>query len=319
MKDPLESAELQAFVKTVDERSLTRAAATLGAPRATLSRRLARLEERLGVRLLRRTTRSLALTDAGESFLRSARIALEALAGAEESVRREDGAIRGNLRVSAPPISAPAFHQFICDFADAHPEVRLEVHTSSRVVDLKRDGYDVAIRAGSELEPGLVARVLSRDPIRAVASPSYLASRGTPRAVKELRDHRLLLGFARGELPQSHWPRVGGGQIHVQGVFASNDIGLLAEAAVRGMGIALLPAVITQGSWTAAHHGPAEPSGSRASSYGARVPAAPSEGVRRSGVAVGAARARGCRASARSRADEERLARAEAGSARRRG
>lgn len=247
MKDPLESAELRAFVKTVDERSLSRAAAALGAPRATISRRLARLEERLGVRLLRRTTRSLALTDAGDVFLRHARIALEAVSTAEESVRREDGVIRGNLRVSAPPISAPAFHALICEFASAHPDVRLEVHTSSRVVDLKRDGYDVAIRAGSELEPGLVARVLSRDPIRLVASPRYLKERGVPRAARDLRDHRLLLGFSRGELPQSHWPRVTGGQLHVQGVFASNDIGLLAEAAIGGMGIALLPTIVTQG------------------------------------------------------------------------
>lgn len=246
IQDPLESSELRAFVKTVDEGSLTKAAAALGAPRATISRRLARLEERLGVRLLRRTTRSLALTDAGEVFLRNARVALEAVSAAAESVRREDGVVRGNLRVSAPPISSPAFHTFICDFARAYPEVRLEVHTSSRVVDLKRDGYDVAFRAGAELEPGLIARVLSRDPVRLFASPRYLKAHGTPRVARDLRAHRLLLGFARGELPQSHWPRVGGGQLHVQGVFASNDIGLLAEAAIAGMGIALLPAMLTQ-------------------------------------------------------------------------
>lgn len=248
MKDPIESAELRAFVQTVDDRSLSRAAAALAVPRATISRRLARLEERLGVRLLRRTTRSLVLTDAGDAFLRHARIALEAVARAEESVSNASEAVRGSLRVSAPPISSASFHALICEFARAHPDVRLEVHTTSRVVDLKRDGYDVAIRAGVDLAPGLVARVLSRDPIIAAASPRYLAEHGTPRVARDLRAHRLLLGFARGELPQSHWPRVGGGQLHVEGVFASNDMGLLTEAAVRGMGIALLPSVIARGS-----------------------------------------------------------------------
>src|SRR6185295_17097438 len=119
MTDPLESAELLAFAKAVEAKSLSRAAAELGVPRATLSRRLARLEERLGTRLLRRTTRSLLLTDSGEALYRHARI-----------------------------------------------------------VDLQRDGYDVAIRASSQIEPGLIARTLVRDPVLAVASPAYLAERG---------------------------------------------------------------------------------------------------------------------------------------------
>src|SRR3954471_13482129 len=105
MTDPLETAELLAFSKTVDAKSLSRATAELGVPRATISRRLARLEERLGTRLLRRTTRSLVLTDTGDAFYRHARIALDAVATAEASVRRTDDAIRGDLRVSVPPIA----------------------------------------------------------------------------------------------------------------------------------------------------------------------------------------------------------------------
>src|SRR4051794_32535629 len=104
MNDPIETSELLAFAKTVDAKSLSRAAAELGVPRATISRRLARLEERLGVRLLRRTTRSLVLTDAGTAFYRNARIALDAVTQAEDSVRRSDATVRGSLRVSLPPI-----------------------------------------------------------------------------------------------------------------------------------------------------------------------------------------------------------------------
>src|SRR5512134_948587 len=109
MVDPVETTELLAFSRTIEARSLSRAAAELGVPRATISRRLARLEERLGVRLLRRTTRSLALTDAGETLYRHARIALDAVSQAEASVRTIDGAIRGDLRVSVPPVNDPTF------------------------------------------------------------------------------------------------------------------------------------------------------------------------------------------------------------------
>ena len=103
-----------------------------------------------------------------------------------------------------------------------------------------RDGYDVAIRAGRELEPGLVARTLTRTDVIAVASPRYLAEHGTPRRRAELKRHRCLMGFARGELPESHW-RSGAAKIKVDGAFFSNEPRLLVDAAVRGLGIAFLP------------------------------------------------------------------------------
>src|SRR6185295_338080 len=128
---------------------LSRAAAELRVPRATISRRLARLEERLGVRLLRRTTRSLALTDAGEALHRHARVVLDAVHHAEASVRRTDDAVRGELRVSVPPLLDSSFAAMICDFVRRYPEVRLHVHSSTQHVDLLRGGYDVALRAST--------------------------------------------------------------------------------------------------------------------------------------------------------------------------
>ena len=95
MNDPAETSEFLAFTKAADAKSLSRAAAELGIPRATLGRRLARFEERLGARLLRRTTRSLSLTEAGEAFYRHARIVLDAVSAAEQSVRRTDETLRG--------------------------------------------------------------------------------------------------------------------------------------------------------------------------------------------------------------------------------
>src|SRR5690349_940253 len=110
MADPVENSELLAFARTVDAKSLSRAAAELGVPRATVSRRLARLEERLGTRLLRRTTRSLVLTPAGETFYRHARIVLDAVKMAEASVQRTDAAIAGDLRVSVAPMQDESFY-----------------------------------------------------------------------------------------------------------------------------------------------------------------------------------------------------------------
>jgi DNA-binding transcriptional LysR family regulator len=246
MEEPLETAELLAFTTTVDAHSLSRAALELGLPRATVGRRLQRLEERLGVRLLRRTTRSLALTDAGEALYRQARLALDAVKEAENSVRRTDAAVRGDLRVSVPPITNPTFYALLNDFAVRHPEVKLIVHFSTEHVDLKRGGYDVAIRGTGELEPGLVARHLGRTSLIAVASPDYVQQHGAPRTLRDLKEHRCLLGFARGELPQTHWTDRKGRRAHVEGRIASNDIVFLAQAALRGLGVVLLPAAMVQ-------------------------------------------------------------------------
>jgi DNA-binding transcriptional LysR family regulator len=243
MSEPLETSELLAFSKTVDSKSLSRAAAELGVPRATISRRLARLEERLGTRLLRRTTRSLVLTDAGEALYRHARIVLDAVAQAEASVRRTDDVIRGDLRVSVPPMTWPSFFAMICDFSAQHPELRMHVHFSTELVDLRRDGYDVVLRATSTLEPGLIARTLARDRALAVASPAYLKAYGTPRSTGDLRKHRCLMGFVRGELPATYWPAAGG-KLHVEGVLFSNEVMLLCDAALRGLGIAVVPGLI---------------------------------------------------------------------------
>ena len=244
MLNPLETSDLLAFTRTVEAKSLSRAAAELGTPRATIGRRLARLEERLGVRLLRRTTRALALTDAGDAFYRHACIVLDAAEQAEASVRRSDKVISGTLRVATPPMMDPSFNALVCDFAQAYPKVQIQVDASSRHVDLLREGYDVALRSATELQPGLVARTIARTSVVAVAAPEYLAANGTPRKARDLRAHRCLVGFMQDGLLQTHWPKAGGGRISVEGSFVANDITLLLDAAVRGLGVAVLPGLL---------------------------------------------------------------------------
>ena len=252
MKDAAETSELLAFVRVVDAKSLSRAAVELEVPRATIGRRLSRLESRLGARLLRRTTRSLSLTEAGETFYRQAQLILEAIARAEASVKRADNLMRGDVRVSVPPMPREleaSFSQLITTFAKQHPEVRLQIEISTRIVDLVREGYDVALRAAAEIQPGLIARTVARHRVVAVASPAYLAERGTPRTAKDLRRHRCLTGFARGELPMSAWP-LRRRTLHVESAFSSNDLRILRDAAVAGLGIALLPQLIAHDQLT---------------------------------------------------------------------
>jgi DNA-binding transcriptional LysR family regulator len=248
MKDLVETAELAAFVRTVAARSLSRAARELGAPRTTIARRLGRLEERLGVRLLRRTTRSLTLTDAGEVLYGHARSLLEAVKNAEASVREQSDVIRGDVRVSVLPLRHASFHSMLAAFATRFPEVRLFADLSAAPVDLHRDGYDIALRAGPNLdfEPGLVAQTLFRSRTLAVASPRYLARHGTPEHTRDLLQHRCLMGFARSDGPQTHWPTRNGRKIAVAGCFFSNDLTLRRDAACAGLGIALLPRILAE-------------------------------------------------------------------------
>jgi DNA-binding transcriptional LysR family regulator len=244
MSEPIETAELLAFARTVEAKSLSRAAAELRVPRATLSRRLARLEHRLSTRLLLRTTRNLALTDAGEALYKHARRVLDAVADAEASVRRTDDAIRGDLRVSVPPLLTRGIRLVLVEFAKTYPGVRLQIDVSTHHVDFFRGGYDVAVRTSADLPPGLVARTLLHTRLVAVASSGYLQANGVPRARTDLRKHACLMGFTHGSIPATHWPTLRGGKVRVSGTIFSNDLRFLCEAALAGLGIALLPTFI---------------------------------------------------------------------------
>lgn len=240
MNAPLDTSELQAFTRAVEACSLTLAARELGLPRATLGRRLARLEERLGVRLLRRTTRRIALTDAGATLYEQAKNVLEAVRVAEASVHQRDRLIRGDLRVSLPPIYDDGFLGAICAFGEQHPHVRMQVIFTSKHVDLMHEA-DVALRSSASLEAGLIARTVRRVDMLAVASPTYLAARGAPRRAAELADHDCLVFSADGHTSLNEWPLKSGRSVRVKGTMTTNSFILLREAARRDRGIALLP------------------------------------------------------------------------------
>jgi len=185
--------EIAAFTAVADARSFTQGARRLGVSGAQVSKLVARLENRLGARLLNRTTRDVSLTDTGRAYLERARQVLEDFQSLESSVR-EQGGPRGLLKISAPmSFGASQLTPALLDFATAYPDVSLEVSATDRLVNLVEEGFDVAVRIGALADSSLVARRLA--PVRLVtcAAPAYLDRHGAPQTVDELAAHEAIL------------------------------------------------------------------------------------------------------------------------------
>ena len=229
------------FVSVVDHGSVTRAATALGLPRPTVSKRLARLEERLGVRLLHRTTRRLKLTRPGELLYEKARRVVHEARAAEAAVQRLDDVPRGLLRVLIPPrVPEPIFTQWLAEFLQSHPEVSLDVVGTDAHVDLIAEGFDVALRNGEIQDTSLVSRTLVVSSEIAVASPAYLEERGTPGSLEDLIDHECIIGYGVDNVPNPRWPLLDGGTANVTGKLMTNHPGLRMHAARQGLGIAIV-------------------------------------------------------------------------------
>jgi DNA-binding transcriptional LysR family regulator len=229
------------FVTIVERGSLTAAAQELGIPRPTLSRRLAKLEGRLGVRLVRRTTRRLTLTAQGESLYVKARQVVATARQAEDDVRRQDGVPRGLLRVSTPmAMPGELVARWASDFLLANPQVKLELVASGAHVDLVEEGFDLAMRAGPIEDPTLITRTLANLRLIAVASPGYLARAGTPSSLDDLAEHNCIVGYRAGRVPEPQWPLLSGGTVRVSGTLISNDMLVRQHAALRDLGVAMI-------------------------------------------------------------------------------
>src|SRR5512139_1030849 len=179
--------DIVVFTKVVETKSFTGAAEQLGLPKSTVSRKLAQLEERLGVRLVQRTTRKLALTDIGEAYYeRCARIVADVVS-AEQLVTDMQATPRGRVRVTGPiDLSTKYLGSIVSDFLSTHPDVFVELEATDRVVDLIEEGFDVAVRFGPLPESTLIARRLCSISSVLVASPAYLARHCTPANVEQL-------------------------------------------------------------------------------------------------------------------------------------
>ena len=241
--------ELLVFVTVIDRGSITAAAEKLGQTVSGVSRALTRLEKKLDTALVRRTTRRLHLTEEGEAFLQRARAILDALEEAEESVARKRERPSGRLRVdAASPFMLHCVAPHMTAFSALYPEIRLELTSNERIVDLLEQKVDIAIRIGALQDSTLHARTLGGSKLRVLASPAYLAEYGEPRTVEALRAHRLI-GFTAPE-HLNRWPLREGrksksGSSKIEPAITASSGETLRQLALSGWGIACLADFMT--------------------------------------------------------------------------
>lgn len=227
------------FVEVAQTRNFSQAAARLGVPSSTLSRRIAELEAGLGTQLLVRTTRRVDLTEAGALFLSRCEEIVEAARGARAELSELTRRPRGTLRVSMTPDFGTTFlAPVIAAFSTHHPEITLHLDLNPRRADIMAEGIDVAIRIGLPAEPYLFARKLITARRGLYASPAYLAEMGEPQAPRDLGHHRCL-SVSTGE--PAPWILHKGEQteeVVVHGPVLANAPGMVLRLAAAGLGIA---------------------------------------------------------------------------------
>jgi DNA-binding transcriptional LysR family regulator len=238
----LDANDLILFSRIVEEGSFSRAAELTGLPKSTLSRRLTMLEDKLGERLLMRSTRRLAITEFGEQMLDyGKRLSEETEAASAMALHRQE-LPRGLLRVSMPPDFADLdLTPLLLRFAASYPQVRLELDLSPRRVDLVSERFDLAVRVASRLpdDNTLVARKLGTLQLHLYASPAYLNRYGEPEKPVDLSSHiclRLISGNGEA-LPWRLTSAYGQWEGIPNGPLASNSLGLQRDLAIHGMGI----------------------------------------------------------------------------------
>ena len=234
--------DVLAFVRVVETGTFARAAERMGLSKPVVSRRVARLEERLGARLLTRTARGAQPTGVGQAYYERAAAILADLEAAQEVVAEAVTQVAGPIRLSAP-LSFGTAHlaPALAEFARLHPAVELDIELEDRNVDLVGGGYDLAVRIGRLADSSLVARRIAPVRKHAVASPAYLAARGRPERPADLAGHDVMVygneqwRFRVGE----RWETV-----RVTPRMRSNNGEMLLAAAEADLGVCLLPSFI---------------------------------------------------------------------------
>ena len=238
--------DMTAFVRAVERGGFSAAARELGLTPSAISKLVTRMEDRLGVRLLNRTTRRLALTPEGEAFFHRAQRILADIEEAENEVARFRERPSGRLRISVG--TAFGGYQFVPalpEFLARYPEIEVELTMTDRIVDLMEEGADVGIRTGELLDSSLVARRICDMERVICASPAYLRKHGTPRKPADLAEHNCLVLAAS---PQFHqWPfdtADGVRIVEVEGNVTASNAETLVQLAIMGLGLIRLADVI---------------------------------------------------------------------------
>jgi DNA-binding transcriptional LysR family regulator len=239
--------DIVVFARVARERSFTKAARALGMPKSTVSERVARLEAKLGVRLLERTTRSLRLTASGTAYFGRVSRIVEELDDAEAAVTAAHIMPRGLLRVGSPLLFAQVFlAEVVSDYLSSFPEVQVEMVVADRAFDILEEELDVAIHVLGTMDAQLVARKLGIGERVCVASPGYVAMRGMPEIPTDLVEHDCLVSGLTRQLTWSFDDKAAGAShaVAVVARYAVSSVELVHRAALAGHGIAVLPSFL---------------------------------------------------------------------------
>jgi len=232
----MEPKETLAFVTVVEEGSFTAAARRLGSPKSTVSKQVSRLEERLGVRLLHRTTRKLRLTETGQAYYERCQPAIAELRAAERLAQDVGGAPRGNLKVACPfDFARERLMGWVLEFHRRYPDITVELVLSQQRSDMLAQGIDVALRGGSLPDSSFVSRKLYGSELLLCASPEYLDARGRPQTLAELAGHDMVSmpGMSGFRLAGPRGPE----PLTLDPWFVANEWGVLRRVLIDGGGI----------------------------------------------------------------------------------
>ena len=234
--------EIQAFIAVARAGSFTAAGKQLGMPKSTLSRQVARLEDRLSLQLLHRTTRSLKLTEAGQGYYARCLHAIEEIENAERFALDLGERPRGTLHVAATyDLTMFLLTPLLSEFHQRYPDVVLDIDMGQRAVDLIEEGFDVALRGGALPDSSLIARRIGHSDLHLAAAPAYLDTHGRPQSPAELTEHKGLLLRQLQRMPEFRLQGPSGPEaVPLKPWFMTNDFEVLRRLCVEGLGIALL-------------------------------------------------------------------------------
>lgn len=233
--------ETAIYVKVVEAGSFAKAASQLEMPKSTVSAKVSALERRLGVTLIRRTTRRLYVTDAGQEYFAQSLHALRQIQNAEDRLNQHQSRPQGLLRITAPiEFGGVALPKVIAEFQKKYPEVQLDIVLSNETVDLISEGIDLALRAGDLKDSTLISKKLGSVYFAPFASPKYLKAHGKPVSPKDLKDLCCLHFSRMGKSWPLNGPR-GLQNFEMPKQMLINDLYLIKSLALAGTGIALLP------------------------------------------------------------------------------
>ncbi|HHX8646483.1 LysR family transcriptional regulator [Vibrio antiquarius] len=235
------------FYHLIEQGSFSAAARHMSLTKSVVSKRIAKLEQELGVQLLYRTTRTLTLTEAGRAFFTHAKAVYQAVATAEESIVGLGKNLSGNIKVSVPTISGELIlPQVINEFNQKYPDINIDMDLDNRFVDIVNERFDLAIRTGVLPDSSLIARKLVDANWIVCASPQYLAKHGIPKQPQALDKHNCLV-YSYQENGACEWAFKEGNEVYqitVDGNFCTNNSSVLRNVALLGQGIIYVPRVL---------------------------------------------------------------------------